>query len=329
MRIVFSFLLPVALAMLPGGCIDLSDPGALVPPTADQDPLLPQVRVEVAGHTRALHLENFGDPANPAVLVLHGAASDFRGLKVFRALTDRYFIVLWDQRGSGLSERVTADEITWAAAVEEIDAVREIFSLDRPVTLIGHSWGGAYAAMYLGRRPGVVRQAVLIEPLALTGGIMEGVFDEMFELRMADEVYNDMGFFNRVLTPDDHARLDYRYLLQIKTNMTNFSCDPKRKPNWPVWRAGAFAEYVRQGRIATGITSFDYDYTEGLKRFEPEVLIVASECSALGYDFQEEQHLPLFNSARVERIENAGHSLIVEDTEAMLEVIREYLVEYR
>jgi hypothetical protein len=46
------------------GC---ADRGAdLVPPTADRDPRLPQARIEVAGKSRALHLETFGDASNPA-----------------------------------------------------------------------------------------------------------------------------------------------------------------------------------------------------------------------------------------------------------------------
>ena len=46
----------------------------LVPPTADQDLSLPQIKITVAGHARAIHIETFGDPLNPTLIVLHGWA---------------------------------------------------------------------------------------------------------------------------------------------------------------------------------------------------------------------------------------------------------------
>lgn len=75
--------------------LDTETPGALVPPTADQDPSLPQILVDVAGHTRALHLRTFGDPERPVLLVLPGGpGTDFRLLLPLQELSDRYYGIL-------------------------------------------------------------------------------------------------------------------------------------------------------------------------------------------------------------------------------------------
>ncbi|PIO47543.1 MAG: hypothetical protein CMR00_09575, partial [[Chlorobium] sp. 445] len=54
-------------------CREIDEQGALVPPTADQDRQLPQISITVAGKTRAVHLETFGNPNNPPLFVLHGS----------------------------------------------------------------------------------------------------------------------------------------------------------------------------------------------------------------------------------------------------------------
>jgi len=130
----------VFLTMIGCSLIDPEEPGALVPPTVDQDSLLPQMKIIVAGHTRSIHIQNFGDSANPALFILHGSASDFRPFVPLQLLSDKYFVVMWDQRGSGLPERITKQEITWDAVVEEIDQIKSHFSPQNPVTFIGHSY---------------------------------------------------------------------------------------------------------------------------------------------------------------------------------------------
>ncbi len=64
----------ILLAILISACAKNTEtPGNLVPPTADEDRSLPQIKIHVAGHERSIHLQSFGDSTNPPVLVLPGA----------------------------------------------------------------------------------------------------------------------------------------------------------------------------------------------------------------------------------------------------------------
>ena len=187
----------------------LGGPGYLVPPTVDEDPALPRAVITVASKSRAIHLQTFGDPANPPFLFLHGSLADHRAFLPFRELADAYFVVMWDQRGIGLSERISASEFTEEFVVEEIDAVR----------------------------PGFM------------------------------------------------------------------------------------------GASASG-TGVSYDYAFGLQAFEPEVLLIASECSALGTPFQREYHVGLFKHVILAEVADAGHRMFVEQYPTVLELVRGYLSEY-
>jgi proline iminopeptidase len=324
-----SLLCAAALAVAAPGCLSPEERGALVPPTADEDPALPQVSLHVAGHTRAVHLETFGQPGRPTVLFLHGSLGDFRAFLPLTVLAERYFLVLWDQRGNGLSERIGADEYTWDSIVEEIDAIKALYSPTRPVILVGHSFGGMYATLYLARRPENVERAVLLEPGGLTGTIFEASMDDAVRVDLFDPGLAGSFWQGGLLGPGDHAQLDYK-ALQILENghLMRYSCDPDHPPHLPVWRPGAHVEYLRGVRMGMrgGMPGhLDFDFTVGLERFGGPVLILGADCSALGYDFQVRHHQPLFRDATVVRVPDAGHRLHVEQPARVLEALRAFL----
>ena len=129
--------------------------------TVVNDSTLPQIEIDGV----RLHAETYGDPSKPVIIVLHGGpGGDYRSQLGAKALADTNFVVFYDQRGAGLSERVPAEDLTVPAYVAELDAVIDRYSPDRPVTLLGHSWGAMLATAYLGEAPEKVERAILLEP---------------------------------------------------------------------------------------------------------------------------------------------------------------------
>src|SRR6185503_2313758 len=99
-----------------------------------QDSSIPHITID--GVT--FHAETFGDPANPVVIVLHGGpGSDYRSLLPLQALSDQYFVVFFDQRGTGLSPRVNPEEITIASAIADLDSIVAYYGKGRKVNLVG------------------------------------------------------------------------------------------------------------------------------------------------------------------------------------------------
>ncbi|MCA9650220.1 MAG: alpha/beta hydrolase [Myxococcales bacterium] len=321
--------LVLALASPAGACMDADGLGVLVPPTADEDPRLPQIEIEVAGHARAIHLETHGDPDDPVVLVLHGSLADFRSMRSFAELADDgFFVVLWDQRGNGLSERIGADEIGEGPVVEEIAAIKQRYSPEAPVTLVGHSFGAMYAALHTSRRPEDVAGLVLLEPAGLTGEIFGETFDQVFDLQLFDPSLARTYWQGQVLGPLDHEQMDLKALMLLHSgSLLHYYCDPDDLPELPVWRPGAYLDLVRNQKLQPHRAGrFEFDYADGLRSLAPPVLLLGSECSALGWSFQERYHQGLFREASVVHVADAGHRLMVEQTDAVLDATREYLL---
>ncbi len=132
--------------------------------TVEQNPSLPHIHIG----TMLLHGETFGSDSNEVVIVLHGGPGmDFRYLLPFRELANEYFIVFYDQRGTGLSPRVRAGELSFEQMRNDLNQIVQNYSGSREVNLIGHSWGALLASVYANSYPDKVNKVVLAEPWIL------------------------------------------------------------------------------------------------------------------------------------------------------------------
>jgi len=307
------------------GCLlEPTDPGSLVPPTVDENSNLPSIPIQVADHEHLIHYKTFGDSTNPALFIMHGSLSDMRVYLPLQELQDKYFVVFWDQRGNGLSERVPEDELSYDAMVEEIQAVKNRFSPDRAITLLGHSWSAVFVAMYLGRYTDNVTQAILMEPFGLNSDIMEKVYVPM---NLMSNEYLDMMYSSKYMTPKDHETLDFQMLATLRAGVRNYFCDLDNLPPWPVWRVGGLALITWEKNLLKDY-QFNFDFTPGLADYQGGVLLVGSECSPIGYGFQEAYHQPLFQHAEILEIHNSGHRMLTEQYDALITGLRGFLSEY-
>ena len=94
------------------------------------------------------YIEEWGDPANPPVILVHGlgdnGARDWRYLAP--ALAENFYVVAFDLPGFGRSEKYNAlyTPDTYTSVVQWIADTY----VDGRFTLIGHSMGGAIALNY-------------------------------------------------------------------------------------------------------------------------------------------------------------------------------------
>lgn len=108
-----------------------------------------------------------GPEGAPTLLLLHGLTDSGRAWAdaIDRWSTD-YRVLAPDLLGHGASPRFTTDqldsepaEVMCASLVRAVEA-----RVSAPVLVVGHSMGGALAAALSGRRPDLVRAAVLEDP---------------------------------------------------------------------------------------------------------------------------------------------------------------------
>jgi pimeloyl-ACP methyl ester carboxylesterase len=112
-----------------------------------------------------------GTPKKPSpVIFLHGGPGGYAVQlesvgNYFGALATLGFdVYLYDQIGSGLSDRLTdPNAYTVQRMVSDLERIRVQLNADRLV-LIGESWGGTLASSYLAAHPTRVERMVLISP---------------------------------------------------------------------------------------------------------------------------------------------------------------------
>ena len=146
----------------------LALPAALTACTHPMNPVLPPQGFVDAGAGVQLYYRVDGR-ALRTVVVLHGGPGlthDYLADDLL-PLADTHRVIHYDQRGSGRSTLVAgADALDARRFADDLEAVRLHFGLER-LTLLGHSWGAAVAALYAMRHPHRVERVVLVAPMAL------------------------------------------------------------------------------------------------------------------------------------------------------------------
>ncbi len=290
--------------------------------TVADDPSLPRL----FGLGVLLHGHVTGAEGAPLVIVLHGGpGGDHRSLLALQGLSATHRVLFYDQRGAGLSERVTADRLGVPDHLADLDALIATHG-NGPVVLIGHSWGAMLATAYLGHRPAAVAHAVLIEPGFLDP---EGLAD--FETRRAGLSRSPRvlwagllaGFRARGVRGDADAAQD-SIVSAVVHAFANHPSNPYHCPgrafDAPSWRFGHRASDVFWSDPAVALGAM----TSGLA-FPGPVLILAGGCNDWTGAPLQARHATMFPDARMEVIEGAGHDTAWDKPEETLAAIRSFL----
>ena len=108
------------------------------------------------------HYLDWGNPAAPALLLLHGTGHCAQVWNyTARDLSSRFHVMAFDQRGHGDSDK-PAEGLTFQALARDLlEIIRE---LDLGIVdVVGHSSGGLATLIADSWEPGVIRRAVLAE----------------------------------------------------------------------------------------------------------------------------------------------------------------------
>jgi proline iminopeptidase len=120
--------------------------------------------------------------SGPEVVVLHGgpgAHHDYL-LPGFDRIAPGRTLIYYDQRGGGRSPVARETPVGWREQVADLEALREIWGLDR-LTLAGYSWGGLLALLYTLEHPARVERLALVS----CAPVWKGARAE-FERRLAE-----------------------------------------------------------------------------------------------------------------------------------------------
>ncbi len=123
----------------------------------------PYIERDVYVRDLKLHYQEWGDPAAPPVVMLHGFGVSGHMFDEFALrMQDRYRLIALDQRGHGDSDWSPEGDYSRDAFVNDLEGFREALGIDRFV-LIGHSMGGLNSVAYTVQHPAHVRALVLVD----------------------------------------------------------------------------------------------------------------------------------------------------------------------
>lgn len=290
--------------------------------TVLDDPSLPRLVVDQI----TLHAEAQGPEKAPVLIAVHdGPGGDYRSLLALKSLADQFRIVFYDQRGSGLSARVPANQLSIEESLKELESIADHFAPTRPIHLLGHGWGGMLAAAYAGRHPQRVQGLILAEPGFLNTEMAQRVMPELSRTSASFILNTSLAWIKslHIHGPDPSAAEDFVFS-QIRYQPRYHCADRKPQPD-SSWRAGFRAWKTITQSTFTAEGKIVINFIQDLKKLPLPVLFLVSECNSLtGQTFQKQQ-IQLFSKAEMAQISGSGHELLLDNPQETLTRIRYYL----
>jgi pimeloyl-ACP methyl ester carboxylesterase len=268
-----------------------------------------------------LHYAVWGDEADPPLLLIHGGRDHARNWDaVAAALVDRYWIVAPDLRGHGDSDWSVGGQYSMPEFVLDVAALADLIDRD-PLTIIGHSMGGAIALQYAGVYPDRVLKVVSVE------GLGPRHVEHSFAHRRMQRWIADMRELER-RRPRRYESIDAAV---VRMREENPHLTPEMARHLTI-------HGVRENDDGTYSWKFDnyvrahspYEFNVGDAReiwnqIRCPVLLIRGEESWAG-DPEEDGRASAFHDYRSVTIRDAGHWVHHDQLEAFLGVTRQFLL---
>lgn len=289
----------------------ITEAGNLVPKTVDQDPSLPSISV----NGTLFHAETFGNPDSAMLVVLHGGpGSDYRYLLNCKEFANQgYYVVFYDQRGSGLSKRHSKSSYSIQLMLDDLTAVIAHYrrSPAQKIFLLGHSWGAILATAFINKYPTAITGAVLAEPGGFIWKDIKDYVSRIRDIKITSERTNDFLYADQFITgkKDEHAILDYKYALLSAADGDKDS-PIGNEGNLPFWRPGAV---VNQAMFELGDKEKP-NWTINLNQYQTKVLFAYSERNRAYGQAYAQKVSSAYPNVQLFKVNGAGHDMITFPT---------------
>lgn len=302
-----------------------------VPRTVQFDSSLPYT--EINGYK--FHTEIFGKPDATPVIVVHGGpGGDYEYLRSLQALGDDYRVIFYDQRGTGLSPRVDKQFLTIEQNLDDLKSIVDHFSNGKKVKLIGHSWGAMLVVGYLSKNRDRVSQAVIVEPGILYPESAKADVKIIKESQSIWDIFalaRYVAMYPFVSKEDGQEGYDYVMTGLMSRNVAGppYQCAGDSLPPDLLRRGGYEAMNNTVKKVMDDPALFTYDLTDGISGYRGDLMLISSECSALGFTYQEKYHLSRLPAQTVHvKAAGMGHNMLTTHPEWSLKTIRTFFTRF-
>jgi pimeloyl-ACP methyl ester carboxylesterase len=274
-----------------------------------------------------LHYVDWGNPDAPTLLLVHGGRDHCRNWDwVAEALRHDYHVIAPDLRGHGDSQWMIG------GSYNQIDYVYDVAQLlnqrgRTPVTIIGHSLGGAVSLLYAGLYPENVQKLVAIEGLGPSPTMIRDRIEQPVETRLHVWVEELRRLSGRA--PRRYATLEDAYermqtenphLSEAQARHLTIHGSNQNEDGTYSWK---FDNYVR----VFPPTGLDFAQQHQLygRIACPTLLVRGTESWAS--DPEQDGRARHFRDARVVNVEKAGHWVHHDQLEEFLHATRGFLAQ--
>ena len=300
----------------------IKESGNLVPSTVNEAPNLPSIFV----NGTLLHAEAYGNPEDPMLVFLHGGpGGDYlNGMNVKHLADNGYYVIFYDQRGSGLSQRHDKDTYSIQIMLDDLTAVIAHYRISdsQKVFLFGHSWGGMLAAAYINEYPDRINGAIFAEPGGLNKDLLDEYGESSRKLELFSEATNDVLYGDQFITGEenDHAILDYKVAMISSFQYHEGNNEGVEGPS-PFSRYGA----VTLNSFVDIAENDGFDFTPNLNQFSTKVLFLYGELNlSYGLSFAEKE-AAFFPEADIRQVDDTGHEMIHFKWDNVYPLVLDYL----
>ncbi len=276
--------------------------------------------LEINGASLFYKTMGSGDP----IVVLHGGPGfDHRQfLPYIWELASRHKVILYDQRGTGLSSGpIDAESISLDTFIADLEGIREAFGIEK-MNLFGHSWGGTLAMHYALRHEDKLKSLIICSATA-----SEDAFEVMRTNYEANRAPEDAERIREIYYSDEYQKGDPQAVESF----------------WRVFFKPYFADQslvsgldlnFTENTIKNGETVARYllesvagfDLHEDLEAIRVPTLIIHGDSDPMPVECAERIHRSIEGSKLV-ITRNSGHWVFVDATETFTSSILDFLEE--
>ena len=272
-----------------------------------------------------LHYVEWGDPAAPPLLLVHGGRDHARSWDaIAAAFAGRFRVIAPDLRGHGDSEWVSDGSYEMGDLVADMAALFAALGIER-AAVVGHSLGGNASLRHAGIYPERVSRLIVIEGLGPSPKVAAEIAAKPIAERMRDWIARQQ----RLSAAEQRS---YESIEAATARM--MAANPRLSPEL------ARHLTLHGSRIgADGRVRFKFDPAVGamspadLLQAEKHALWAAVACPViLAYGRQswasdpaEDGRAAHFRDARVELFEDAGHWLHHDRRDAFIAMMRDFI----
>lgn len=268
-------------------------------------------------------------PGKETIVYLHGGpGSNFRGQEEYvEPLARGRTLIMYDQRGSGLSDIVTDPKLLTATHhVRDLEELRKHFGLEK-MSIVGLSWGSALAALYAAEHPARVERIVFVSPMAPRRVHLDERIAKLNSLRTAADIAHRREMQQQLPTANDTDTLKICREFSDSTFRLYFVDPTPEKLAHAARRCDIPPAAIRNRPVieAAVLASLGtWDLRPTLQKLSMPTLVIEGDRTNVPLEATREFAAALPNS-RLVLIPNAGHEFFVDQPKLFRQTVEHFM----